>query len=462
MGSNYDGNVTVALQFHYFFSLVLTQPNDGYDNMNLTNGERLVSGLKNLVNDIYAKDISRKSSEALRIKQRKGEFIGSYAPYGYMKDKGDKNKLLPNPETAYVVELIFKWKADGEGTAKICRKLIAMGIPSPGKYGFNNGISYYSKFRNSMWNDKTVGIILRNPLYLGHMVQGKYNGALYEGVERKLKNREDWIIVENTHEPIVSQELYDAANVVMDERKARYEKNKGRFAHLGSPDNILKGMVFCADCNRTLMRLKMVYQNKKTAVWYYECRRFRVQNACKRKFYREQELNMAVYEALRTQLILCADIKGVVHKLNKSASHKSRLASYDLEIEEAKLELKRLSLLRQSIYEDYSNKILTLSEYQYAVEKYGKSEAIQTSRMESASLEKTAYTQSSTPENKWLAQWSRFIDAKELSVEMVKSLIKRIEIKDDYSIDVIFLHKDEYEDLREVIDEYVTERGAAL
>ena len=224
---------------------------DSYDSMNLTNSERLISGLKNLVNDIYAKDISRKSSAALRVKQKQGQYIGSFAPYGYIKDKSDKNKILINPETAPIVRQIFKLKAEGVGTNRICQTLIEQDIPSPGRYGYINGFWQSDKYKDSLWNHKTVANILRNPFYFGHMVQGRFNAALYEGRPKGIAKQENWLIVENTHEPIISQELFDAVAAVMDERKASYDAVSGKYEHLGKTDNSLNGLVYCADCKKS-------------------------------------------------------------------------------------------------------------------------------------------------------------------------------------------------------------------
>lgn len=184
--------------------------NDRYDSINLSNGERLVSNLKNLVNDIYAKDISRKVSAAFHTKQKKGVFIGNQAPYGYEKPR--KNIIVPNPETAPIVRKIFKWKAEGFGTAKICEMLEEQGIPSPG---------------NGLWHRKTVKNILQNPVYLGHMAQGKAFCSLAQGIPYRKTKREEWVIVQDTHEPIVSRELYDEANAVIDARKAAYDERNG-------------------------------------------------------------------------------------------------------------------------------------------------------------------------------------------------------------------------------------------
>jgi len=192
--------------------------NDCYDSQSLSNGERLVSNIKNLVNDFYAKDISRKVAAALRTKQKNGEFIGRYAAYGYLKDLDNPNKVVINPDTAPIVRKIFEMKAEGMGNGTICYTLNSESVPCPNRYRYITGLTQNNKYENAIWIISTVAAILRNPLYLGHMTQGKNRSALYEGKEKRKTKRDEWIIVKDTHEVIVTQELYDRANAVFDER----------------------------------------------------------------------------------------------------------------------------------------------------------------------------------------------------------------------------------------------------
>jgi DNA invertase Pin-like site-specific DNA recombinase len=172
--------------------------NDGYDNINLTTGEQLVANLKNLVNDIYSKDISRKVSASALSMRKQGLFNGAYPMYGYLKDPADKHKIIVDPETAPIVRQIFGWKADGLGSAAIARKLNEAGILSPNTYRFRKGIVKNPKYEQSLWSIPNITSILRSPMYLGHMTQGKSTKSIAEGKTTKKRVAEsDWVIVEN-------------------------------------------------------------------------------------------------------------------------------------------------------------------------------------------------------------------------------------------------------------------------
>jgi len=185
--------------------------NDNYDNLHITQNGQLIVNLKNLVNDIYAKDISRKVSAALHTKKANGVFIGSHAAYGYMKSSENKGVLVIDPETAPIVRRIFKWKAAGAGDALICRRLNNAGILAPNHYRLTKGMVKSERYRTCVWMGKTIQVILRNPVYLGHMAQGKHVAALYEGKPARRTPPHEWVIVKGTHEPIVTQDLFDAA-----------------------------------------------------------------------------------------------------------------------------------------------------------------------------------------------------------------------------------------------------------
>ena len=197
-----------------FLGVRFISVNDGYDSCNVArNGDNLTIILKNLINDIYAKDISRKVKSVYEIKQKKGEFIGNYAPYGYSKSPENKHKLMINEETAQTVRDIFRWKIDGMSNLEIMRKLNEQKIMSPRNYLFSKNMISSEKYgKHIPWSVNSVGTILSNLAYIGHMAQGKTKNNVDTG--RKLKNQsiEKWIIVENTHEPIIEKSVFYAVN----------------------------------------------------------------------------------------------------------------------------------------------------------------------------------------------------------------------------------------------------------
>jgi DNA invertase Pin-like site-specific DNA recombinase len=417
---------------------------DGYDNLHITSSGQLVANLKNLVNDIYAKDISRKVSAALHTKQKEGAFIGSHAAYGYLKDPNDKNKLVVDSETAPVVRQIFRWKAEGISTGQISRRLNDAGVLSPYQYRLALGIVKSERYAKCKWQIQTVTIIMENPVYLGNMVQGKHTGSLSEGMDRSRAKADEWVVVEDTHEPIIAQELWDSVQAVMKARAEQYHAQQGKYAHFEKPERILKGLVFCSDCGTPLYRYKSVTGKGKYCDWIYLCPISEKLKDCPQKYIHEPDLNGAVYAAIRAEIQKACDISRVIAKLNRDSGHKSRLVRFDSEIEEAEREIKRVASLRQAVYEDYAAKLLTVSEYGYATEKYNADSEKQQARLEAARREKAEYAEKSTSVNKWLAAFTRFMDARELTAEMAQALIERVEVSNRNRVSVTFKFRDEF------------------
>jgi len=433
--------------------------NDNYDNKFLTESARVVANIKNLINDMYAKDISRKSATALQMKQKKGEFIGSYASYGYIRDPFNKNKIIIDPETAPMVRQIFKWKLEGLGNAQICRKLNGADIPSPSKYRLQKGILKDRKYENTLWQVPTIITILKNPVYLGHMVQGRHVGALYGGKGRSRAKPEDWVIVENTHEPIIIQDLFDEVQEIMKERSAKYKENLGKHSHFEKPEMILAGLVFCADCGKSLLRYKSVHGSTKSnrcesdigkaniskhCDWIFVCRQSEILKVCPKKYIYETDVNRAVYEAIRNELQKCAKITTIIDKLNAESGHKSRIAKFDAEIEDTQMQLRRILQLRQAIFEDFASKVITEQEYDYAISSYDADTDKQQLRLELAKSKKDDFSQSTTKPNKWMVAFSKFIDNEELTAEMAQALIQRVVISNRNMVEVVFRFRDEF------------------
>ena len=145
---------------------------------------------------------------SLGVKQRKGEFLGAYAAYGYLRSPADRTKLVVNTETAEIVKKIFIWRLEGCGYGTICKKLIEMGVPSPGRYLFLNGLVKNEKFSRYTWTPATVKNILSNPVYAGYMSSGKTKSRLQHGLPYAAVRPDDWVNVPGMHEAIIDEEMF--------------------------------------------------------------------------------------------------------------------------------------------------------------------------------------------------------------------------------------------------------------
>ncbi len=217
---------------------------EGIDSEKRDRAQRILTPLHNFTNELYAADISDKICAALHMKIQNGEYIGSFAPYGYEKDPACKNRLIPDRKAAEVVKRIFKLAAKGETPAWIAEALNREGISTPSCYREEKYPSARESFpKAEKWTSGRVGKILRNEVYLGHTVQGKTEKPSFKCKVTCAVPRENWTVVKNTHVPLIDQHTWDS---VREKTKARTPKKKTGF------QNRLFGIAVCADCGRTM------------------------------------------------------------------------------------------------------------------------------------------------------------------------------------------------------------------
>ncbi len=169
--------------------------------------------INGLINEWYLMDVSDNIRSALKSKRERGEFVGAFAPYGYMKDPNNNHKLIIDPEAAEVVRSIFEWYAEGYGAISIVKKLNQMGVLSPTAYKKQKGIKYYQsvvdKYPDSIiWVHSTITKMLQNEVYIGTLVQGRTTNISYKNHKKKKVPESDICKIPNCHEPIVSNELW--------------------------------------------------------------------------------------------------------------------------------------------------------------------------------------------------------------------------------------------------------------
>ena len=215
-------------------------------------------------NEMYVKNISSKIRRTLTYKREQGEFIGSFAPYGYCIDPNDKHHLVVDEETAPIVKMIFDMYVSGEGYRSIVRKLNDDEIVSPAEYKRQKGSKYVNSNADSsnskgLWTQSTIAVILRNEMYTGTLVQGKSHHISYKNKKRKKVAQADWVRIPDTHEAIIDTDTWQRTQERLDSH-ARVGKSSQEL----SP---LSGKVKCAVCGRPMKR--NVYYNKAKTIRYY-------------------------------------------------------------------------------------------------------------------------------------------------------------------------------------------------
>ena len=446
-GRNYKETGNYLERIFPFLGVRFIAVNDGFDTLTAQRGaDGYLVPLKNLINEVYSKDISKKSGSALAAKQKNGDFIGAWAPYGYRKQPDNPHKLEPDEATAPVVRQIFRWRAGGMGITQIAGRLNDSSVPSPSAYLYNTGACKTEKYNGVSWYVQTVKTLLSRQVYIGHMVQGTKRQSFYENRGQYKKPKEDWIIVENTHKPLIDRETFYKVQELAKRKNEEYFENLGRFAHLGSTENILKGLIYCADCKRPLVRYKNVSHGKK--LWYtFICPTHADDiGSCPLKSIREDVLIPMLLQAIQTQIALAVDMEALVRRVNSSSKYKKQTATLQGKLDTAKNALMRYNSLYDSLYQNYVDQLMTEQEYMTLKRRY-KAEAEEAERLIEALTRRQAAEAAQTPENPFLAAFGSFRGADVLTKEMAQARIERVYVDGDSNIEIVFRYRDEYKEL---------------
>lgn len=343
-----------------FLNVRFVSVTDGFDTVNGDGAEAMVVSFKNLVNDVYAKDISRKIISAFRTKQRNGEYIGLVAPYGYLKSKENKNKFVVDEQTAPVVRMIFKWYADGKGLDYITRTLNEMDIDCPRKYRYRIGITISDRYKDSRWGRSAVKTILTNRAYIGDMVQGKVKQELCNNMCRQYVDKEEWIIVENTHEAVIERDLFFHVQELIEKKSREQAERREKSGIRGhKEENFLKGYLRCGCCGKSFNLSQTMRAGKITRQYY--CSGYQTLRSafCTNKDRINKDMvEQTVYEAVQSCILQLADEKAwkVRTVPEKSLDEEKRIAQIDREI-------CQLSVKMADLYRDTAEGILGDSDY---------------------------------------------------------------------------------------------------
>lgn len=418
--------------------------NDNYDN--LSQATDIIIPLKNIINTMYARDVSKKSSAALRIKQSKGEFIGSYAPYGYLKSPEDNHKLIVDEETAPIVKEIFRLKSEGVSTISICRKLTEMNIDPPCKYRYKKGILKDERYADlKFWRNETIRAILTNPVYLGHMTQGRRKSHFYDGKKTEYLPPEQWTIVKNTHEPIVSQEIYDMVQLIVTERKDQYNKNLGKYDKLGNPENIFKGKLVCDDCGTNLTRYKNVRQNR--VHYTYICpTHSNLPSECNFLSINEKTLNEIVLSSIKLQINLLVNLEETLENARKRPEIKKKQYDISKSIRELNDNINYLKDGRKQLISDLAKNILTEEEYAYARNQYNFDLEQENEKLSHAQKQQEEFERIFL-KNTWIYELKKYKSLNMLTKDVIEAFIKQIRISNDKKVVIEWTFADEYQKL---------------
>lgn len=388
------------------------------DNVDSDHGENEFAPFKNIINEWYAKDCSRKIKSALHLKARNGEFLGGYPAYGYKRSDGDRHSIVPD-ENAPIVKQIFEFLLEGKSCYEVAKYLEQNLILTPRaflaeKYGvYKNSASAKHPYA---WEDRSVYSIATTPVYVGDLVNGRRKSKSFKSKKMCKTSENEWIVVRDNHEPLITREDFEAVGQRLAVKQHRKVEN---------PDNIFRGLMVCGECGR-----KMVF-SKSGKSGRYSCAIYKRygKSECSRHSITLKQIKQIVLMSIQRNAALSSEGKDrfVEQMLSASSSKKSAELSA-LKKEAEKLTARKLALAKifQSLYEDKA--LGKLSEEFYS-ELSGNVERERTEIQERLRQisEQLGKSQQLTENAEKFAELIRqYTDITELSEELVHLLIEKI------------------------------------
>ena len=447
-GRNYIETGELVEKVFPFLGTRFIAVNDDFDTHDPDcKNDTTVFSLKNIINEAYARDISSKILSAFDAKRKNGEMNIKNAPYGYMLSGDPKHPYIIDEDVADNVRMIFRMKAEGVSTNSIVKHMEAAGYLTPLQYLKSKG--WVKKCRdNSHWDMTAINRILTNPIYLGHMVQGKTVSRFCDNIPEKVIPRSDWVIYENINEPIIDRELYDSVQKIVEQQKAEHKARCGKYDYL-SKEAVLKSIVFCADCGKPMFRYKNVV-SPKSCIYYYICPTYRMHKeaACPNKQgVREDYLLSIVWGNISKDIALLDSLECRMEKIIGSSDYQKKLGAVEQEIRKTDGELKKFKAYLLSVFENHCQGKLPESDYLYYKNQYEMKIEVDTQRLSELFAQRDKLNAEAPTENRWMSEFRRFRDCQQLTPEIVAALVERVEIGKGKEVTITLKYRSELDSL---------------
>ncbi|NBI18059.1 recombinase [Neglecta sp. X4] len=411
--------------------------NDHYDSLHSqAESDEIIVPFKNLINEAYCRDISIKIRSQLEIKRQRGDFIGSFAVFGYQKDPSDRHKLVPDEYAADVVRDIFNWKLDGISALDIAARLTASGIPTPMEYKKSLGMRYSTSFRvkeNPVWGAGMVLRILKNPVYIGVLEQGRVTTPSYKVKRLVQKPREEWAVIENNHEPIIDKFDFATAQRVL--------AMDTRTSQAGQPVELFSGLIYCGECGGAMIRKTVPYGKKKYV--YYVCANHKEHKACYPHSLRTEALESLVLEALQAHIQEVIDLDNLSKLVDSARLQQAIIQKMQARLDKKQAEIDRLHTLLRSLYENLTDGILDRNEYRELKKTY--TQRREEAEQQAETLREEMGRELASVDNSWIEHFRQNQNITALDRRLVVSLIERVMVFRDKRVEIVCRWQNEFE-----------------
>ncbi len=409
--------------------------NDHIDSKEESSRDDIVVPFKNLMNDAYCRDISIKIRSHLEVKRRNGEYIGAFTPYGYKKDENDKSRLVPDLYAAGVVKDIFRMKLHGMSQTAIADRLNEQGILSPMEYKHSLGIRIQDNFKTheqAEWSSMSVRRVLENEVYVGTLTQGKHSTPNHKIKKIMDKPEEEWIRIEDNHEPVVSKREFAIVQRLlgMDTRTSPNEDEV----------YVLSGLAVCADCGAPMIKRNVPAGGKVYS--YYICSKNAATKQCGTHRIPKDKLERLVFDVLKTHIASVLDAGRILAYINTVPFQELEIKELERQKEAKEQEMQRCRELRDMLYEDLKEGIVSKEDYAELYEGYNNKRKKAEDAVRKISRTIQDVIDAKTDKYEWLRYFKEYQNISELSRTAAVELIERVKVYDKNHIEIDFCFQD--------------------
>lgn len=426
--------------------------NDDVDSEKHRNGDDLIVPIKNIMNESYCRDLSKKLRYQFQIQRSNGEYLGAFVSYGYCKSPDDKHKIVIDEYAAEVVKGIFSLFFQGYSQNMIADYLNGENVLTPAEYKQSLGLKYRTNFQiatKAKWSVVQINRILTNPIYIGTLVQGKRGTPNYKVKMMRVRKEDEWTVVENNHPAIIDPLMFALVQKMLlrDTRRA-----PGNDVLLP-----LSGVLFCADCNRSMLRRSVTRGKKK--FYYYVCSNYKRGNGCSSHSFEQNKLEQTVLHAVTNQINMIVEMNQLLQDIGANDIKNIRVRRLDMMIAQKHKDIDGYQDFRMKLYEAFSENLIERDEYDKMRLKYGQLIANAQEVVNKLEQERREIIGKKEMKSGWIQKFVQYQGITELTREIVVTLIDRIYVYEDKRIRIDFNYRDEIEYYQELLNQKTKEVG---